>query len=54
MENDLHMSGDTLPMSRSDVGMRVSIRKTLRLLRREKVRKVDGTYMHIIMVTHTG
>ena len=40
-------------MSKSDIGMWVSICKTL--VRREKVnRKVDDTYMHIIMVTHTG
>ena len=51
MEHDLHVFVGTLPMSRSDMGVRVSIRKIL--VRHEKVnRKVDGTYMDII--THTG
>ena len=51
MEHDLHVFGDTLPVSRSDIGMCVWTRKILVI--HEKVNpKVDGTYMQII--THTG
>ena len=45
MEHDLHMFMDTLPVSRSDIGVRIWTRKIL--VRHENVnRRIDGTYAH--------
>jgi len=50
VEHDLHMIGDTLLVSKSDIGMRIWTCKML-VRHKEVKRSVDDSYIHII--THT-